>query len=145
MDEKTEKDIHENLLKYLSNELDDSSITYKTPPTQLMGGQVTKMYKFQLNHVPDHLKIPLVLRIFPKSLRTGHAKKEGIVQNALNKVGYPAPNVFFICEDVSIFDSEFIIMEFMPGKSLGSMPLNDMPEILAKLHAELHKIDHTPL
>jgi aminoglycoside phosphotransferase (APT) family kinase protein len=145
MDEKTEQTIHENLLKYLSNELNDSSITYKIPPTQITGGQVTDMYKFQVGHVPDHLKIPLVLRIFPKSIRKGHATKEGIVQNALKKVGYPVPSVFFICEDDSILDSEFIIMEFMSGKTLGSMPLDGIPEILAKLHVELHKIEPYPI
>jgi len=145
MGEQTEQIVQEQLLKYFSNELKDSSITYNKAPTQLTGGQVTKMYKFHLNHVPDHLNIPLVIRIFPISLRRGHAIKEGMVQNALKEAGYPVPRVFFIGEEPSIFDTEFIIMEFMPGEPLGNMPLDDIPEILARLHAELHKVDPLPL
>jgi len=145
MGEQTDQIVQEKLLNYFSNELNDPFITYNLPPTKITGGQVTKMYKFHLNHVPDHLNIPLVLRIFPKSIPKGIAKKEGTVQNALKEAGYPVPRVFNICEETSIFGTGFIIMEFMPGKPLGGMPLNDMPEILAKLHVELHEVDPSSL
>ena len=143
MGELTDQIVQEKLLSYFSNELNDPFITYKIQPTKLIGGQVTKIYKFQLNHVQDPLNIPLVIRIFPKIVQA--AKKEGAVQNALKEAGYPVARVFKVCEETSIFGTEFMIMEFMPGKPLMSMPLNDMPEILAKLHVELHEVDPSPL
>lgn len=145
MDELTDQIVFEKLLKYFYKELGDTSINYKTPPTPVTGGEVTSMYKFHLSHVPDHLNIPLVIRIFPTFFRKNQANKERLVQNALKEAGYPVPRVFFIGDETSIFDLQFIIMEFMPGKPLWNMDLNDMPEILAKLHVELHKIDPSPI
>ncbi len=145
MDEQTNQNVSTKLLNYLNQELDTSSIRYTLIPEPIGEGQVSNLFKFQLNNAPDYLSHPLILRIFPQSMRKGHAAKEGLVQNALKKEGYPVAKTHFICDDDSIFGGEFIVMDYISGEPLWKIPNIDTPKILAKLHAKLHNIDPTPV
>jgi len=140
MTEKSLPDINENLLTYLRSELDNQQLTYMSLPTPVTGGFDTRIFRFQLKGAPNELSPPLILRLFKKSSQN-RAIFESAVQNAVAESGYPAPRVFFTCTDESVLGGSFMIMEFMLGQPMTNLPVNIMPEMLAKAHLHLHSID----
>ena len=136
-----ETNLHNVLLDYIRNELNNPKIKYKEKPTKLAGGLHTGKYVFQLENTPKHLRNPLVIRIFPHSLRSGYAEGEAKVQNAVHSIGYPAPQVFFYTNDKTILGGEFTIMEFKQGITLMETGKPDIPETVAVLNKELHELD----
>jgi aminoglycoside phosphotransferase (APT) family kinase protein len=142
MEELNVKNLADCLINYLRKELCNQSVQYGSPPTPLTGGFTTSLFKFQLKDVSEELSKPLVLRLYPKTYPAGQANLEGLAQNALSDVGYPAPNVYFICSDTTILGGEFIIMKFIPGEMMmNAYSITVAPEMLAKAHVALHKID----
>ena len=129
------------LIDFIRNELDDTKIKYKREPTKLAGGLHTGKYVFELENAPVHLSKPLVIRIFPESLRSGYAEGEAKIHNAVHNIGYPAPQVYYHSNDKSLLGSEFTIMEFKEGVPLIDTENHDIPETLAVLHKELHELD----
>ena len=120
-------------------------IEYKERPVKITKGFATDKFVFTLNNAPEHLAQTLVVRIFRKTMRKGYAKGEGKVQNALHDLGYPTPRVFFACSDKSVLGREFTVMEYKKGVNLSETGRQDVPEILGRLHAELHSIDPSTL
>jgi len=133
-------DINDNLLLYLRSELDSQQLTYVSLPTPVTGGFDTRIFRFQLKGAPSKLSRPLILRLFRKSSQN-RAIFESAVQNAVADSGYPAPRVFFTCTDESVLGGSFMIMELMPGQPMANIPVNTIPEMLAKAHLHLHSID----
>jgi aminoglycoside phosphotransferase (APT) family kinase protein len=140
MTEKSLSDTIENLLSYLRSELEDQQLTYRSLPTPVTGGFDTRIFSFQLKGTTSELSRPLILRLFKKSSQN-RAIFESAVQNAVADSGYPAPRVFFTCTDESVLLGSFMIMEFMPGQPMTNLPVNIIPEMLAKAHLHLHNID----
>lgn len=138
-------DIEDKLLSYLRSELDNPQITFMLPPTPVAGGYDTTIYRFQVKGVSEELSRPLVLRIFTRDPNLDRAMFESVVQNALASSGYPAPQVFFTCNDADIFGASFMIMELMPGHPMFKEPENAIPKMLAKAHLHLHRIDTNPI
>jgi aminoglycoside phosphotransferase (APT) family kinase protein len=134
-----------NFLEYLRTHLDDNKIEFKDEPVKIPKGIGADKYVFTLNNAPEHLTQPLVVRIFSKTTRKGYAEGEAQVQNALHDLGYPTPRVFFACSDKSVLGREFTIMEYKKGLTLGKTGRHDAPEIIGRLHAELHSIDPSTL
>jgi aminoglycoside phosphotransferase (APT) family kinase protein len=133
------------LLKYLQKELDDPNISYVNPPKSLsLDPEWSKVYSFQLKNAPKNISGRLVLRVNPEHSPLKRAQMEGILHNYLANNGYPAPPVHFICSDPSILGGTFTIMEHLPGESLASYNQN-IPEILAQVTLDLHRIDSEPL
>jgi len=133
-------DINNNLLAYLRSELDNQQVTYVSLPTPVTGGFDTRIFSFQLKGIPSKLSCRLILRLFRKSSQN-RAIFESAVQNAVADSGYPAPRVFFTCTDESVLGGSFLIMELMPGQPMFNMPIENVPDMLAKAHLHLHSID----
>ncbi|MBW2363945.1 MAG: phosphotransferase family protein [Deltaproteobacteria bacterium] len=132
--------ISERLIDYLRNDLNDSTIEYNSPLTQLQGGFETATYQFQLKGVQKELNNPLVLRLYPEFRDPLSVVWESSIQNALANEGYPVPRAYIICKDKSILGGAFFIMDFLPGEPTFT-PIEDIPEMLGKTHAALHRID----
>jgi len=133
------------LLEYLRNQLNIKNIEYKEEPVKIPKGIGADKYVFTLNNAPEHLTQPLVVRIFGKTGRSGYAEGEAQVQNAVHNTGYPVPRVFFACSDKSVLGREFTVMEYKKGVNLSETGRHDIPEIVGRLHAELHSIDPSTL
>lgn len=133
------------LMAYLRTELNDSTIAYDLPLTQLLGGSETSMYQFKLKGVQKELNPHLVLRLCPQHQVSEGVLWESSVQNVLADVGYPVARVYFICADESILGRAFFVMDFLPGKEMCTAPEKTWPEILANTHITLHRIDPGPL
>ena len=140
-----ELEVFNALLEYLRNQLNTKKIEYKEKPVKIPKGFAGDKYVFTLKNAPENLTQPLLVKIFRKSTRKGYAEEEVKVQNALHDVGYPVPRVFFACSDMSMLGREFTIMEFKKGLTLRETGRHDIPEILGRLHAELHSIDPSTL
>jgi aminoglycoside phosphotransferase (APT) family kinase protein len=132
------------LIAYLRAELDDSTIAYDYPLTQLQGGIETATYQFQLKGAKE-LDGRLVLRLYPEYRNPKDAAWESSVQNALADAGYPVPRAYLVCTDKTILGGVFFIMEFRDGKPMLQAHEENWPELLGKVHATLHKIDPNPL
>jgi aminoglycoside phosphotransferase (APT) family kinase protein len=137
--------IASKLIAYLRNELDDATLTYDSPLTQLRGGFETAIYRFQLKGVQEELNRPLVLRLYPTFYGPENALWESSIQNALAKEGYPVAKAYVICADKSILGGAFFIMDFLSGTPMMAAPIETIPGILGRAHAVLHGIDPDPL
>ncbi|MFW9895038.1 MAG: phosphotransferase family protein [Candidatus Thorarchaeota archaeon] len=142
--EKKPEEITANLLRYLREQLHDSTIDYATPVTQLKGGFETFMFSFKLKNVEKELNQRLVLRVFPEYFGPNTAIWEGTIQNSLANEGYPVPKAHLICTDKSLLGGAFLIMDFLSGEPMMKASKN-VPEILGKTHSKLHTIDPKPL
>ena len=140
-----ETELFNVLLEYLRNQLNTANIQYKEKPVKIPKGFATDKYVFTLNNAPEHLTQPLLVRIFRKTTRKGYAEGEAQVQNALHDIGYPVPRVFCACSDKIVLGREFTIMEYKKGLNLSETGRHDIPEIIGRLHAELHSIDPSTL
>jgi aminoglycoside phosphotransferase (APT) family kinase protein len=137
--------ISDKLIAYLKKELNNPSIEYSSPLTQLQGGYETSTYRFKLKSVEDEFSNYLVLRLYPQFYGTHNAIWESTVQNVLAKEGYPVAKAHFVCTDMSILGGAFFIMDFIPGELLMFAPPESVPALMGKTHAALHSINPTPL
>ena len=134
-------EISEKLMKYLQDQIDNSTLSFKSNPEQILGGYETTIYGFELRNAPEHLSHPLILRVYPTGSHPNQAIRESIVQNALNEMGYPAPKVHFVHTEKNVLAGIFIIMDRIIGDPMMTVPLDRLPELLAGAHMQLHRID----
>ena len=137
--------VSDKLLTYLRAEFNDTSISYDIPLTPIIGGYETSTYHFNLGGVEPESSRPLVLRLFPEYANPYQAISESAVQNALAAQGYPAPSVLFASRDKVHLGGAFLIMEFMPGKTMLAAAPQGLPSMLGRCHAALHNIAPAPL
>lgn len=142
---KSTDQIASKLITYLRDKLDDPTITYDSPLTQVRGGNETAVYQFQLNGAQTGLNQRLILRLYPEYHAAEDAVWESGVQNVLANAGYPVARAYMVCTDKSILGGAFFIMEFLSGESMWTAPIEIVPEMLGKTHAALHKLDPEPL
>jgi len=140
-----EPELFNVLLEYLRNQIKTKKIESKEEPVKIPKGLQADKYVFTLNNAPEHISKPLLVRIFRKTSRSGYAKGEAQVQNALHNIGYPVPRVFFACSDKSVIGREFTVMEYKNGINLSETERPDIPEIIGRLHTKLHSIDPSTL
>jgi aminoglycoside phosphotransferase (APT) family kinase protein len=133
-------DVGDDLLNYLRSVLDDAGLAYSSRPTPVEGGFDTLIYRFQLRGTQGELAKPLILRFFRGS-SPSRAIQESAIQEAIADTGYPAPRVHIACEDEGVLGSAFIIIDLMPGEPMMSLPLEEIPGMLAEAHILLHAID----
>ena len=136
--------VADELVRHLRTEPGLEGASFAEPLERLMGGFETLIYAFRLSDA--HLEGPLVLRLLAEPGGMRQARKEGVFQNAVAAVGYPAPRVLFAGGERTICGRAFNVMECVPGHSM----LEDLfadpatgPEIadlLAQTHAGLHTI-----
>ena len=137
--------ISEKLIAYLREQLSDPLIRYESPLTRLEGGFETYIYRFELDGAQKEFAEPLILRLYPEYSGIEGAIWESIVQNALAAEGYPVAKAHMLCVDMSILGGAFFIMDFLPGESMATAPVESIPELLGTAHAGLHSIDPKPL
>ncbi len=140
-----EAQLSHRLLSYLREKLKGPQIEYSFPPKPLQGGYETRTYKFRLRGVREGWSKFLVLRLYPRAYGTHNAIWESTVQNVLAGEGYPVARAPIVCTDMAVLGGAFFIMDYIPGRLLMAAPLETVPELLGKAHAELHRIDPTPL
>ena len=132
-----------------------SANVFSEPPVNLLGGNETTIYAFELDVHSDHpLSGPLVIRIFDKAAT--HPQQylwEAAAHNVLAVQGYPVPRILQSSADDGLGDP-WLIMARLPGVMLGSeamvMPWGvfrfpsvtlSLPTQLAELHTRLHALD----
>lgn len=137
--------ISDKLISYIRGQLDDPDIAYDTPCSRMEGGFETAIYELQLNRIGGEPHKRLVLRLFPDSRPPENAVKEYVVQNVLANEGFPVARTYLLCTDKSVLGGAFFLMDFLPGKSLMSAPIETVPEILGRTHVSAHSINPEPL
>jgi aminoglycoside phosphotransferase (APT) family kinase protein len=137
--------ISDKFIAYLRSELKEPTIGYESPLTRLEGGHETAIFGFSLKGALEELSKPLALRLYPAYYGPGNAVWESTIQNVLAGEGYPVPQVYFTCKDMTILGGAFIVMDFLPGKPMITAPVETIPELLGVTHAALHGIDPDPL
>ena len=137
--------ISSRLLEYLRTELKNPDLNYRTAPKLIWQGFETFSYKFQLENAPKELGKTLKLRLFPVTIENT-AYKEGTIQNLLLETDFPIARAHIICENKKHLGGEFIISDFLPGKTLAeALPFEEVPEALADIHVVLHRIDSSKI
>ena len=145
MSEKNINQISDNLLFFLKEEINDTKIDYKIPPTQLQGGFDTSVFHFKLKNVHPSLSGPLVLRVFRKSHPAKQAIMESVIHNSLADQGFFVPYVYYTCLDDKYLGNQFLIMDFLTGALLPTVFDQDTAIVLGKTHAALHNADSSQL
>lgn len=116
----TDEDIGPSLLEYLRAVTACPGLAYAEAPTRMSGGFDATILRFSLQSAPDPYSGPLVLRLFHATVDPQRARREAAVQNALAELGYPAPRAFVAEARIEQLSGPFLIMERMPGRTLGS-------------------------
>ena len=145
--EKNLKQVPDNLLSFLREEIGDTKVDYEVRPSRIHGGNETYIFHFKLKNVHPSLSEPMVVRIIRKGLgfRPKHVIRESIVHNSLVDQGLPVPYVHYSCIDQKYLGGQFMIMDFLPGEMLHLVFGPDTYIVLGKMHAALHNIDTSQL
>ncbi len=113
-----ENGIEVPLLAYLRTKI-GRPVEYLEAPRKLTGGFDTLIFRFSLSGAPEPFCGPLVIRCFSHFEAGVRANFEAVVQYVAAELEYPAPRVFVKETQQSILGSEFLIMQHMPGHTLG--------------------------
>jgi aminoglycoside phosphotransferase (APT) family kinase protein len=143
-----------DVLAYLRRSL-GGDVIYREPLRPLMGGFVTDVYSFSLDHAADGWEGPLVLRVYPADTDANSIRRERCAQDAVSAQGVPAPRVL-ACEDAAAsIERPFMIMELLPGRPqmvidfprilIDAPRLFTLPRRHAAAIAMVHALDATPL
>src|SRR5262245_9322719 len=81
----------ERFLTYLRERLQRPAVAYLRPPVRIAGGFDTRIYAFQLAHVPPDFAGRLIIRIFREIDGGQRATAEGALQNALASAAPSSP------------------------------------------------------
>ena len=140
----------ERLLTYLREQLQRPAVVYLRPPVRIAGGFDTRIYAFQLAHVPPDFSGRLIVRIFRETNGGQRATVEGALQNALADAGYLVPRVVEVCTDATVLGGAFILMHCVEGQTLLEAMMRPSmlwraPRLLASAHAHLHALDPLPV
>ena len=140
----------ERLLTYLREQLQRPAVAYLRPPVRIAGGFDTRIYAFQLAHVPPDFSGRLIVRIFRETDGGQRATVEGALQNALADAGYLVPRVVEVCTDATVLGGAFILMHCVEGQTLLEAMMRPSmlwraPRLLASAHAHLHALDPLPI
>lgn len=153
----------DRLLSFLRDALHVPSLAYARMPVHIPGGSGVRVHGFRLDTKP--YDEPLVVRILPDADRADDtASLEACVQNTLAGLGYPAPKVLAACDDPTLLQGAFSVMQWVAGEpllrvgnnansdvdssflsqvlpDLGRLLFRDWPGDLAVLHARLHDLE----
>ena len=91
------KNLSDRFIAYLRAELGNPAIELASPLERLRGGYETATYRFKLDHAPDKLSKPLVLRLYPQFYGTRNAIWESTIQNVLKEKGFPVAQAYRVC------------------------------------------------
>ena len=146
MPEEQYEQISKPLLNYLRTETKNPELQYTSPPKPLTGGYEAQMYEFTLLNQPKNIPEKLVLRILPADAPRYEAYMTGTIQTYLANQNYPTPKTHFIQPQTETLGGQFIIMEYIQGKTMYESYSNHYSaKLMAEIYHELHSIDPTPL
>jgi aminoglycoside phosphotransferase (APT) family kinase protein len=134
-------DLGRRLLAYLRGRLDEPRLEFSEPPASLSGGFDTRIFAFRLRSAPPAYSCPLILRLLAPHLDPARALREGVIQNTLAEVGYPAPRAVLATADPGPLGGAFLIMERLPGKPLIEARLSEIGRVLVEMQVRLHALD----
>ncbi len=106
------------LLRYLAQSFDRPDLAYAVAPSRIKGGFDAAIFGFTLDHAPQELAGPLILRLAQPSADPLRLKLEAVVQNALAAMAYPAPRVAVVETGAAALGGPFVIMERLAGRPL---------------------------
>lgn len=112
-------DLAERLLAHLRRESGDASLSYRSPPERMSGGNETLIYAFELETGSERFAGPLILRAIPVNYDPRRALWEAAVQESVVEQGYPAPRPRTACADPEVIGHAFLIMDRIGGQPLG--------------------------
>jgi len=146
MSQQTLEKTSKSLLKYLKQETGNKEIQYASPPKPLAGGFEAQMYEFTLVNQPKNIPEKLVLRIIPSDSPRHEAYLTGTTQTYLANYGFPTPKTYFIHPQTETLGGQFIIMEYIQGKTMyDTYPDHYSAKLMTETYHALHSIDPTPL
>jgi len=138
-------DLGQRLLDYLRADLGEPGLQYVDPPTAISGGYDTEVFRFQVRSTHDEWSRPLVLRLLGPQHDPRRALREGIIQNTVATLGYPAPRVLVASADPVTLGGGFLVMARLVGRPMLAARRFGMAPVLAETQARLHSLDPRPL
>jgi aminoglycoside phosphotransferase (APT) family kinase protein len=143
-------ELSRQLNEYLKTKLGDE-VSIDGELTRLQGGYDTDTYSLALNNAPSDIPAKLVLRLFRHARESMRVIRESTIQKAASSAGHPVPNVPIDSTGELLIDRPFILMERLPGSSMGELILGDpgfaqkFPALMARLQAGVLRLDSTGL
>ncbi len=136
------------LLGYLRDRLGVADLGFRQTPTAIPDGWETYIYRFQLQSaaLPPAYDRPLILRVYASARGADRLCHEFAVQQHLRGLGYPVPEPLGCETDSTILGGPFMLMEWVPGRTLLDLLFRQPWRILrgpgrmAQLHARLHQL-----
>ncbi len=116
----TDAELADRLLADMRTRDGLSAAAYAEAPRRLTGGFDAAIFAFRLSGVPAPFDGPLVLRLLRPQAVPERVAREAAIQNALAACGFPAPRVFVVENDTARLGGTYLVMELMPGRTLGS-------------------------
>jgi aminoglycoside phosphotransferase (APT) family kinase protein len=129
------------LLRHLRAELHEPGLGYAEPLTPITGGYDTRIFAFRLTGAPDPFSIPLILRVLGSQHPPARALSERATQNAVARLGYPAPRVLLASPDPTILGGAFLVMERLAGRPLLEARRLGVASVLVEMQLRLHALD----
>ena len=139
--------LRHGLLAWLRRRLDTPGLGYRAPPAPMSGGtdEAAGTWRFRLSSAPPAFDATLVLRVYAFAGGAFRVARESGILAALARAGYPVPEPLLNCPDHSVLGGAFLVMRFVEGDKLASVPAAIVPGILCKAHLALHRIDPAPV
>ncbi len=109
------------------------------------GGFDTRIFAFRLTGASSDWARPLILRILGPEHAPTRALREAAVQNAVARLGFPAPRVLAASADPSILGGPFLVMERVDGRPMVEVKRLGVGAALARIQLALHALDARPL
>jgi len=142
-----ETPLEDRLLDCLRKRL-GAAVAYAEPLSRLSGGFDTIIHAFRLGGTARDWSGPLVLRVMTRGTSGMRVLREAAAHAALGKAGFAAPRVLLAEPDPAPLGAPFLIMERLPGETMGAAfetngraSLLTLPRQMAEIHASLHRVD----
>lgn len=131
-----------------------SDLEFAGPPSPLSGGFYAEMLRFRIANPPAELDRDLVARIVPDPAA---GVREATFQRAVAQQGFRTPTVRLTADETGPLGRYLIVMDAMDGSpplsglDIGSIAtqiptiLRHLPDRLATVAADLHRLDVRPL
>src|SRR4029453_14710448 len=130
-----------SLLEHLRAELHTPGLDYAEPLTPITGGYDTRIFTFRLTGASEPFSIPLILRVLSNQYPPERALSERATQNAVARLGFPAPPGLGGSSDPAILGGAFLVMERLAGRPLLTARRFGIASALVELQLRLHALD----
>ncbi|NLJ84897.1 MAG: phosphotransferase family protein [Firmicutes bacterium] len=87
----------------------------------ITGGWENEVYSFQLAFQGESSGKDLILRVYPGQDGVGKSRREFGIMDLLGRTGFPVPTVYHVEPSLAHLGKPFMLMEKIPGTSLGDL------------------------